>query len=552
METEQLGIEKPSTSGQTSDSPGNQGQNKKDLEKPARQDENLKETVGAEEKQFGRAESTQKDTAENRKNRAEQHEMLKAVGSYFGTAHIGQVVVNQGGGTQYSTTLGPPQVISYQITQEEIDRIVYVYEIPPGYEAAHKQFISQHIIILQGPIHVGKHAAGIKLAVDTLGAEACIEELSQDANLLDRIKPEYIKPDTAYLVDGLLGSRAEKLAERDWEILGERLRNQTAYLVVCVTSDIRLANYANANLCHTIRLPKVTVSRLVEKHIEYMLSGSDDFADPESIRQCLENEQVRLLMEGKLDPERIFHLSILLTQYLKGECPLEEIIQKYSVHSEKIVQEWFEECGDDLDERAYRIALAVLNGARVNSIDIAARNLSTRLKTPPEFDIETTKEIIKETTKETIKETRKEVLKELPIEAPIPASPFSRPRSPRLERSRAHIETVNIPTEYSDNAEVKIICLNDQNYQYALIKYLWEEYGSFQDTFLDWLSDLAVRYDADIRERAAAAVGALARIDFESIRLRVLVKWAFKYDGDRKLAQIPQGFKHCYINTNLG
>ena len=433
------------------------------------------------------------------------------------------------------TSTETPDVISHEIAQEDMDRIAYVYEKPQGYLAAHKQLSSQHIVVIQGPVHVGKRAGSIKLALDVLGPQARIEELSPDINLIERIKPEYIKSDTVYLVDGLVASWAEKLTEHNLKSLGERLQNQKAYLIICVTSDIRLPKFMIGNLCHAFQLPDVKNKRLVEKHIEYFLCHDNETIDSLLINQCLDNEKICIHLAEKMEPEAISYLANVITDHIKGDCTLEESLQKYSTFTGKTVQEWFEECGEDLDERAYRIALAVLNEARVNSIDIATRDLANRLKFPHIQDTEAIKEITIETTEDTTRETTKEIFKETPKSALNQPSPFAQPRKSRLERARAHIETERIFTEYSDQADVMIVCLNDQNYQFALIKYLWEEYGSFQDTFLDWLSDLAIKYERDIRERAAVAVGFLATIDFESIRLRVLVKWAFMYNKDREL-----------------
>jgi len=168
------------------------------------------------------------------------------------------------------------------------------------------------------------------------------------------------------------------------------------------------------------------------------------------------------------------------------------------------VIKWFEDCGDDIDERAFRIALAVFNGARYFSFLEAARSLAERLKPPPA-------------------PTQSD-----DAQVALP-SPIPKRRSERLKLARAEIEEVKVDSD-PEASSIHVVKLSDPAYAPALLSYLWWEYVDWHDALAEWFTEYVAARTADMRTRAAAVVGAIATSDFAEIRERILIPWVRRND----------------------
>ena len=162
------------------------------------------------------------------------------------------------------------------------------------------------------------------------------------------------------------------------------------------------------------------------------------------------------------------------------------------------IAEWFEEVGNNMEEKAFRITLAVLNGAKYSSI-IA---LSAKLLL---------------------------VLMGQKNENTIPSSqsdPFTPTGSARLK----YIEVSDVISPFGER--VKVAKYKNSGYAYKILEYIWFEYSSptFRQPFIQWLAEIAVDRQIDIRNRVAIAVGILAQLYFPEIREMILLEWAKKND----------------------
>lgn len=175
--------------------------------------------------------------------------------------------------------------------------------------------------------------------------------------------------------------------------------------------------------------------------------------------------------------------------------------QAETIHSS--AQQWFEESSSDA-ERTFRIALAAFNGAYRKHIIDAADDLNNRISSAN-------------------------------IDRPSSTTPVSKvpslfdreSLSKRLKR--AHAQDVIRIDAYSNS--INVIELDHPAYSQALLRYLWEEYPEIQKVLIEWLTIYATASTADMRNRAAVAVGTLAIISFTEISQGVLEPWALK--GDR-------------------
>lgn len=457
------------------------------------------------------------DFSTMRRVRAESREMLQAYAS-INQAQIENynVFFNQPAqrGVQYRGDLGVSPLTPRQVAQEDTARIRRTYIQHDGYQTAYQALEQNHLVILQAPARTGKWAAAVHMASELADGQLELLDVPADVDLEERFRNENLEAQLAYLVDGILASRAERLKERDWKDLSARMSKAGSYLVVCASNDVHLPIELHNVLYFQLAFPAaIGPIELVRRHLDYLLDREGETPPESAIEGCLADEQIADLLTVSIPPANAQQLAEQLVRYLSGKCSMEDVRRSTVGYAEEYVRQWFDECGDDLDERAFRIALAVFNEASYLDVEAAARDLAQRLKPRPDEQKQTDQEPAKKT------------------------SPFGVSRSTRLKRARAATRSSEIVTEYSDHARLEIVYLQDRDYPAALIRLLWTEFGDFRDIFIAWLHDHAGIGKADIRNRAATAVGLLATIDFENICDKVLYPWARPIEDDRDLTR---------------
>lgn len=444
-----------------------------------------------------------------RERNIENRQYWEAVSTYFNTAQIGTMVVQPGFNPQVSYS-GFPGEKSPRITQvidTEIDLVWAVYQEPINYQEALERLKKNGLIILHGRPKIGKRATAIHLAMDIQSEKIQIHEFPPEVNLSDRIKTELLEKGHFYLIDGILAHKVEGVTSQNWLDFSQQLKQVGTFLIICARQEVRFPADLSPDLRCSLDLPTASASLIIEKHLHHY----GDFT-LEQIQECLDQEEVSNFLTRSVAPASAGQLAYRLALYLKGECSLEMALRGFAEYAEATVEEWFEESAEDPNEQAFRIALAVFHGAQYSAVEEASRELAARIA-PPDNQ-----------THDNEDESKKKSAYSSPLSS-------KRRRTGRLERARAHTETVYVETEYNVRSEMKIVKLDDPGYQMALLKYLWEEYDDFRDIFLSWLEEQAVNAKSgDIRTRAALAIGALAQLDFLTIRTKIFYPWARKMD----------------------
>lgn len=181
--------------------------------------------------------------------------------------------------------------------------------------------------------------------------------------------------------------------------------------------------------------------------------------------------------------------------------------------ADKSAGRWVEEAGDDLDELALRITLAVFSGTGFEVIERAKGELLEMLKelvplpTPPPPD------------------------PEKPPPPPPPAAPHV-PLVRRLEKAGAR-ETEGKPPDWR-----RVVELERPELAGEAFVYVWElnREAKWRQTLIEWLTNHAAGRAADVRTRAAVAVGRLAVKDYRFVRDRLLGVWVRKNDPQFRTA----------------
>jgi hypothetical protein len=287
--------------------------------------------------------------------------------------------------------------------------------------------------------------------------------------------------------------------------------------------DIRFTAKLPAGIHIKAQSPRVDPEELLRNHIEVLLGFEGEEINQTQIHQLLQKEQIIDLLETNFTPTNAHQLAACLIDEVNNEDgidnkSLENALSNYTTHVEETVREWFDKCGEDLDKRSLYIALSVFQGANYAEVISVAQNLAKKLKllqTP-------------ENQKDKVDDTHP------PSSKP---SPFAKTRTSILDDARAYVKTEYVQTYYSDRVEVQVVHLKNPIYQIHLLRYLWNEFDSIRDVFLNWLEECAIMSTSDIRARAAAAVGFLACMDYETIRAKLLTRWAEQTEGDPKIGR---------------
>jgi len=442
-----------------------------------------------------RAQDVQKRT------RSENQDFLRVLGMYGGwipQAYLDHITVMgdmhlAAGGAATAEVIPPPDRDSAEIPRRELQKIRQVYERPATYTQALQALQQERCIVLLGKPQIGKRAMAIHLALDVRAADAPITELSPEENPYRQVQSLPQPPGSVYIVDNLLyeQARALKLVQVN-DLLNTLERNQ-AYLVITAQAG---AAFPAGMRTLIVAPPEIPTALLVEKHLGYY--GTFGSAQ---IEKTLAAPALAELLSKALSPAQADQLAARLAQGMLDNAPVEEALRGFAEVMTGEVRTWFDEVADDVEKAAFRIALAVFNGAQVTEVQQAAQELARRL--------------------------RPETTESKPsAEAPAFVSPFKRDTlSTKLASARARLVERPTVREYSDRALVKVVELEDESYSSALLTHIWG-YIELRPTILDWLCKYATHAPLDMRLRAAGALGALAGLDFEVITRGAFLKWA--------------------------
>lgn len=453
---------------------------------------------------------------EQPKHRAENQDFLRVLNMYGGAipaVYVANVNVAQdwvmGRRDLPPADLFPPESRgTAEITEKELIKIKQVYQHPAKYAIALAQLRERRCVVLRGKPHIGKRAAAIRLALDVRAESRSIWEISGEEDLLNHLT-QTLRVNTIYVIDGLLRDRGRALKAIDINTLEGALRQKNSDLIICAKPEVPFPSDATRRFeIVDLEPPAASTAILVEEHLIFY----GGFSRVE-IQAVLEQPAIAEIIEKGLSPMYADRLALQLTDVLRAGDPPENALRGFAAAADEEVQEWLDETADNVEDSAFRIALAVFNGARYPAISEAAQALLRKLRPEPE--------------------TR-------PKDAPTPAyvSPLKKKDTVtvKLQKARAKIITRTEPTEYSEAAQIDVVELENPAYSNALIKYLWMEIDEWRQPLLDWLCAYAESAPRDLRLRAAGAIGALAGLDFEYIRGRIFRTWARgdAEDADRR------------------
>lgn len=175
--------------------------------------------------------------------------------------------------------------------------------------------------------------------------------------------------------------------------------------------------------------------------------------------------------------------------------------------------QWIEEAGDDLDERALRITLAVFHGTTFETIERAKNDLLEAFQElvpppppPPPAAPDT--------------------------QVPAPPAPPYVPLMQRLKKAGAY-ETDGEAPEWK-----KVVQLKEPELASEILVHVWQLYREpkWRQKLIGWLTSYVNGRPADVRTRAALAAGVLAIKDYRFVRENLLDLWVEGDDAQYRTA----------------
>lgn len=421
-------------------------------------------------------------------------------GVFFGgEAHITGDVV---GRRQVKQTLKQANeiyadTIAGRVLGEDLGKTRNVYVKPSLYDRACRVLSEKQVLILRGQAHWGKWTTALHLFLSLQVEE--ILELKPDV-VLDDILSFEVGERKGYLVDTLAPDSAQKLSPTVLNRISECLRKKDCYLVITVDSRVSLSKTAlSNNLVIWNELPDST--QVLQAHFGWYLTDRDELAQALELSKT---NEVRQLLGTHLMPGEVDRLAELLTNVVHSELELAEALSRFESRALQRVEEWFES-HTELEKRTFMISLAVLSGASYQSVSSADERLQSLIRPTPVED-----------------------------ESPDTQFIFGS-RSQRVQDACAHFSQGYEETEFG-RSPVEILELDNPTFQPAVLHYIWNEYGRLRKPLVDWLKELGIQANFDVRTRVAAAVGELSKYNFGYIKGEILLPWANHQDKKARAA----------------
>ncbi len=406
----------------------------------------------------------------------------------------------------------------------ELERTAATYIGSPLFDEAQRQLRQHGMLFLHGPRGTGKRATALRLLNGIIFDDSAggIYELNPNLRLTD-LRPDELPEQTALLLECADSGALEGLTRFNLDALCNALdptgRNNA---LVVVTERLPTSfphDYRHLTLAWRLPWAGPDVTRQHEalsRHVRCLTLHDPDYADviAPGLQRLLDNASVKQLLAEELSPGQLADLAGLLAPALRGQISIEQAVAGLAQRAYSDVEAWFRS-SHSCEIENLLIAAAVFNGAPYNDVRAAARTLETYLQP--------------------------EAVQESAGEKPAqPASRFAGRESRRaqLEAIQARPATAVRRTHYGEILD-DAIELKNPAWQEAVLRFLWDD-PEFGGRVLAWLKAYGGHPNHHLRTRAAAAIGALARLSFSTVEADILRPWATSRDENtrRSAAQV--------------
>jgi hypothetical protein len=402
---------------------------------------------------------------------------------------------------------------------------------PQGYERLRAALERRSVAVLRAPRGWGKTTT----ALHVLRASGCgtLQRLAPDA--LETLAGSDMGDGTGYLLDGMSVHQAARTARFTLDRIAGMCGDHGSLLVITVDDDVPLRPDVARDYTVTLEEPP-DPRTVVEAHLARALGERD--AAGELRRELLGRQAVQdlldLLGEDGLGVGSCVELSARLDAVLAGTTTLEEVRGYFENESRQGFRAWFD-AQDDVDQRAFVIALAVLNGLDYYTVSAAARALADSVPsgTEPGPDGQGRRN----------GGEREDGQRQDAGGGPRPDSPgpsrglFGRTRTERLAAARAEVFPTVQPSPYGP-VHATAVRFRDPSHVWRVVDLLWTEFDEAQPVVLRWLARLGRDRRQDVNVHAGAVVGAVAAYQLDHVLSEVVTPWAGSADPGEQAAAL--------------
>lgn len=391
----------------------------------------------------------------------------------------------------YKTIGVRPEEAVSQILVDDLAKVNSVYLQVEKYFIAYESLVERNIIILWGKSHIGKLTTALHMLHRL--HEDVIFELDPSGSL--KLANFANSATQGYVIDTYSAEKVGELSVFNLNKLSSQLKKNKSHLIITFDDRVHLVRNEGVNKYLVVWDEVPNTMAMLEKHLDW-------YATTPSIRQesgsyCLSNE-IQTIIQLPLLPGEVDRLAKLLIEVVLGKFELAIAVERFNARTGEQVEKWFEE-NLDLRDRILLISAAVYNGASYQIVANAEKELSSLLQKSEDKKMS------------------------------VLLDPFSSLRSRRIRNIEASLKPGFEETEFG-HSPVEIVELNNPVMQPAIVEFVWKEADSIRDVLVQWLRSAVIDTPFDMRIRAAAAVGELAKHDFGYIRRELLLPWGTHSD----------------------
>jgi hypothetical protein len=418
---------------------------------------------------------------------------------FLGDTAVGQVGDQNFGGRRRSLEI---RVRSGWVAKEVLAQIDQAYVEPEDYRELTRKLEQHQLLFLKARGGTGRTMTALHLLHRT--CQEGVRKLDPDARL-KTLQPKEFEPGHGYLLESLDPEQAATLKAFHTERLGQYMRDKGCMMVVIVDESTRLPMHEIGDLVST-GFTRVKPDRLLERYVEWGLADSAPEADHEVLSRPEVKEIIAQLTE-EVPARELAKLGDLLIEVAHDRIGLETVRNRYSAASKAGFGEWFD-VQDDLEQRAFVIALAVFNDEPVQLVSTAATMLADRFKKLA-----------------------------VPRRGDRSRNVFAVSLAQRVQQARAELANGSQETEFGD-VPVSKARFQDERYPQLVLDHVRTQYTQALDVVMDWLLDLGSIPNPQVHIRAGVAAGLLSQYDFVNVFGRIINPWAVSGEREQRWAAV--------------
>lgn len=378
-----------------------------------------------------------------------------------------------------------------------LDHIRESFVEPSGYQRLKQALDSHQLVFIRARSGSGRTATALRLL-----DQACrtgVRKLDPDTRIKALGENDF-EESHGYLLESLDPEQAAGLSSFHAERISRLMRDKGCMMIVIVGESTPLPLH-EVGAFVIGELGVIEPQSLLTRHVEYGLRDSSTEDTATTLLSRPEVKEIIAEITEDVPPRELAELGALLVEVAHDRVSLDLVRDRYSRAAKAGFLEWFGQQTDP-DQRAFVIALAVLNNETVTLVSDAAAMLAKRIKAveiPRRFD------------------------RAKPL--------FKTSLQQRLHDARAEVVQDTLKLKYGDVA-VRMVRFRDDRYPRRLLDHICAQYSEEFEIVREWLLDLSEQKNDRLSIRAAVAVGLLSVYDFPSIYSKIISAWATadKYD----------------------